>query len=122
MKTSLLNKFISALRSGKYKQTTGNLAEVSDETVLADHGLFHPINYCALGVLAEISGFKKELDGDNITFAGEEQIFNETMRKKVGLSEEIHDEIFNMNDDGASFKKIASFLEKNKKKLVKMAT
>lgn len=122
MKESLFNKFITALRSGKYKQTTGNLAKISEEKVWTDHGICSEVNYCALGVLAEVSSFKRSLDGDNITFNGEDSTLNEYMRKKIGLPQSIHDEIFQLNDDGASFRKIATFLEKNKKKFVKKAS
>lgn len=98
MKKALKAKWVAALRSGKYKQTTGQLVEESERGKLS---------YCCLGVLCEISPRVKELnlhdailDIPALDYAG------------FTLAQSIH--LQSMNDDGGNgFKRIATWIEKN---------
>lgn len=117
MKKSVMKKWVKALRSGKYKQGSFQLAE---ETLEGD------MAYCCLGVLCELSGFSYDV---NDPFPPEE------VAKWAGLKNYDEDgeasEMFlvpyrgkkvslvNLNDggrgvvDAKSFKQIALYIERN---------
>ncbi len=107
MDPELKQKWLDALRSGKYKQGEGQLRNVQDE-------------FCCLGVLADIQGrrwrrhvalggydYGISCDG-NTDFGGEDDprllaaIGNADRRKKLIV----------MNDSGKSFKQIAAYIQR----------
>jgi hypothetical protein len=119
-------KWVKALRSGKYKQGEGLL--VQGKRNKKGHKVFE---YCCLGVLAEVSGFKKEellnrgllrgiegecglntVNGTPIKEGNEEV----TIKTKRSISGEV-DNLADANDVGVSFKAIATWIEKNYKLL-----
>jgi hypothetical protein len=114
-------KWLKALESGRYKQTTGQLRDVQ-----ADYGT---ASYCCLGVLCNIEkekGQKWEVD----TFIGgvsmlpdfegnmypdEDRYYDmppTNIMDKLNLSEDLASALAQMNDNGSTFKEIAAFLRK----------
>ena len=118
-------KWVKALRSGKYKQGRESLVGENKGEC----------QYCCLGVLAKINGFSEDdmgghallthdlvqtceirsesgdafdEDGDNIP---------EGIRLRVGRTNNSFDNLAGANDGGASFKAIATWIEKNYEKL-----
>ena len=106
--SEMKQKWIDALRSGKYNQVKGTLkGQQPDGT----------IGYCCLGVFAEING--KELkveeiyqDCDGETFVVEEGptgIYNFCRENIPGF---VVGDGISMNDDGRTFEEIADMIEK----------
>lgn len=120
MKKELFKKWVKALRSGKYKQTAGALIEVDSEAELKDHGLCHEVNYCVVGVLADLA-LEKNIYGTDISFGddGDKEKLSVFTLEKVGMSEGMQEKLIEMNDNKKmSFKRIAAFLEKNRAEFV----
>ena len=113
MKNNIARRWANALRSGKYKKTTGALKR--------DDG-----SYCALGVLCDL--YKKdgkplgekpaknpEEDRDDaVSMGGEVHIPPKKVLNWAGLGIIQAEEIAGMNDDGHSFRKIATHIDKNR--------
>lgn len=101
----LKNKWIKALRSGKFKQGNG---------ILKRKNYKNDYEYCCLGVLAEISGCKIKTGG---TFLESKSISNvskipEFMRGSKDRS--VPEMLANRNDSGRwSFIRIANWIDKN---------
>lgn len=91
MSKSLKNKWVAALRSGKYEQTTGRLRRVRASGI-------HLTGHCCLGVLQEVAG--RECGGK--LFASEDL-----------LPRDIQKTLAVRNDDGWTFKRIASWVERH---------
>ena len=122
MKKSKAMKWVKALRSGKYKQATGFLK------VKEDSG---DCSYCCLGVLGEINKLgdsflvsKDLLDSYQVreacniaTCSGTpfDEEGNVDILLRVKNKYVTFDSLAYANDNGASFKSIASWIEKNYK-------
>ncbi len=101
--------WVAALRSGDYKQTTGQL----NKTVLDEQ------RFCCLGVLCDIQGRKWYQRGRSFHVLGRK--FNETKAHRtmppatalaqVGVSTMFAKELARKNDDGRDFNWIANFIE-----------
>lgn len=94
MNPELKQKWIEALRSGKYKQGKKRLR--------------HAGRYCCLGVLADIQGadwrtYHVRDDGDEIL----------SEKWAAGLSLKDQERLADRNDSGASFSEISDLIEKN---------
>ncbi len=92
MKARLKSKWLKALRSGKFKQTEGELHNHE--------------GYCCLGVLRAICTepkLRKE-PGD--------ELIDLLQLPKIGLTEKQQTRLATMNDYGQSFTKIAKWIEK----------
>ncbi len=98
MKRKLAQKWVAALRSGKYNQTTGRL---KDE-----------IGYCCLGVLCEISEARADGPGkyiENYTEVGLKSMtgkldpYYEPNMDTLSLSK--------LNDEGYTFNEIADIIQ-----------
>lgn len=117
--TKFKKDWVKALRSGKYKQTEGNLCTAGDKYD----------SFCCLGVAANIlieAGNELEWS-DKADFAGHLTLHNiktdnvecgtlydvapEWMKKWLSQYES---EVISMNDYGHSFKSIAYYIEKTK--------
>lgn len=100
MKAELKQKWIDALRSGKYSQAKGRLE---------DGG-----SYCCLGVLCVVAGLKIAKEGDYVDgtalYEGYDPIWN-IFGGRPGESPQ--DRLAPMNDEGKSFSVIADYIEKN---------
>lgn len=108
MKKRLRNKWIKALRSGDYAQTTGMLNDTYDKA------------YCCLGVLCIVAG--EEFDkGGYIHYklpSGEEDREGSALPKCLKTKWEITNvdeaKLVDMNDqEGCSFSAIADWIEEN---------
>lgn len=118
MNTEIKEKWLKALRSGEYIQTTGILKD--------DRG------YCCLGVLCDLYRKDKNIQG----FDNEKGIFIDLFENKsneiltddvmlwagldnrdpavsLGLKEFFSNTLSNLNDNGESFNEIADLIEQN---------
>lgn len=99
MNKQLRDKWIKALRSGKYKQTTGVLKS-------GDH-------YCCLGVLCKVAG--KRINAEEMNLDNRPVL--RKLRDALELGEEkdmnVQCVLTGMNDDGKSFKTIANWIARN---------
>ena len=133
MKKDIATRWIKALRSGKYKQGNGTLCEVTTKGT----------KHCCLGVLIDMyqqeckQKKKKALtvkrihdDGDGSIVAygstRETDVLPVAVKKWAGMRSRNGDletdiycgmDLVSMNDDGDSFKKIASVIEKKYEEL-----
>lgn len=114
MKAERKAEWCAALRSGKYKQGTGQLKEVIDGVP----------QYCCLGVLAEIDGALIKVDRalyyEDWTVPN--PLFDDDTNRSSGyyqgkldgkyeITEEQMFKLANMNDRLASFSEIADYIE-----------
>lgn len=115
-------EWVKALRSGKFKQTQDTLKEVDENDQVIGH--------CCLGVLGEINKCDEEFLRSYGTLDSQEVFLtcglkNDTGRPvdkmdnhvsiKIGAMQ--YPNLAEANDDGVSFKKIATWIEKNYKLL-----
>lgn len=95
----LKTKWIRALKSGKYKQTTG---------ALKNHE-----GFCCLGVLCDLinpKGWRGDKDYE-FNFNGSRTGF---MPVRMGiLPKKIQKQLADLNDNGESFEDIAEYIKKN---------
>jgi hypothetical protein len=126
MTRKTLNKWVKALRSGKFKQARSKLRGPVfkyDDKAVADCSpvysdedeliILHPIGYCCLGVLAEVCPQKEApIDLETSSLLSAEYL------DKIGLSEQTQAMLSHMNDTGKNFKRIARYLENRFNKLV----
>lgn len=105
MKAELRQKWIDALRSGKYTQCTGKLVRNPSEERLS---------YCCLGVLCDVAGFKRVGDTfemDMVTTLHfdltDKALEHFNMKRSQSAC------LVSLNDDeGQSFEDIADYIEK----------
>lgn len=107
MKRDVMRKWVKALRSGKYKQTTGVLK--------------NELGYCCLGVLCDIKA-KEQKKKFNGIGDEDEDVLSVTQMKWAGMKTKDgkcgNNKLTFMNDyKGRSFAYIADFIEANYKKL-----
>lgn len=113
MKKSVKRKFLSALRSGKFKQTTEQLCEVD-----TDDNTEH---FCCLGLLcaihnAEVSPNKSNwaVNNGNAFYMGELDMPPSVVEKWSGLSGQEMRVLAGLNDnDRYTFSQIADYVEKH---------
>lgn len=108
MKQELKDKWVAALRSGEYKQSTsmGQLRTPKD----SDKGVLH----CCLGVLAEVAGLKISFSGMNIVSCDKargytplQELINEDAKEPMTTTD-----FYNLNDtEELSFDEIADIIE-----------
>lgn len=122
-------KWVKALRSGKYKQGKETLVKVKGFYDLSDEEA--KVTHCCLGVLGEICGI------DRILLSRYDSL-QDGMDEHCGLSSDTaipsnngacmikfkhkgkvryFDDLAGANDSGVSFKRIATWIEKNYKLL-----
>jgi hypothetical protein len=99
MNAKLKTKWLKALRSGKFKQTTGQLR---------NRGAM-----CCLGVLAHIQGCEwkrgvPRVEGRQIA----ENSTSVLTAEFVDIPTDTQQHLASMNDSGQSFREIADFIEK----------
>lgn len=110
MKNELKKRWISALRSGKYKQTSEYLCD--------DRG------WCCLGVLCDLvdSSRWSEVDEDEHTYARSYRFDYNTIEREfpdydwlndIGLDLNIARYLAASNDEGESFNTLADFIEES---------
>lgn len=127
MRRNVAKKWVSALRSGRYKQIRKALKRVNNNQVES---------FCALGVLCDL--YQKEhpenplpeekqsdktKNGNEVAFGGETGILPKEVMDWAGLRnqevffEEKEATIPELNDKGTTFKTIADLIEKNQDKI-----
>jgi hypothetical protein len=132
MDKDIKTKWIAALRSGEYKQTTGVLARMHYSS--PDGSQLH---HCCLGVLCEVVGLKREPTPWNINihqyFTGHheeegwpeavETTLPDALAKSLGFPQAEHGtdgdgwlpesrvSLAQLNDDGSTFDEIADLIE-----------
>lgn len=144
MNTRAFNKWLKALRSDEFEQTTSELVdELSpDGCYIDEFGMPiefgdnitpRAIGYCCLGVAAEVLDVDSGTPWDQLSLAPKELI--DALGIPIKMEEEhppTRSTVFDitvkggrtnvtassMNDSGKSFKTIARWLEKNKDKLI----
>ena len=106
------NKWMKALRSGKYKQTNGFL-------YVKTASISQPRGYCCLGVLARVQGAKfvpynmglspvlGKIKNEDASYLSPEF--------SCGMTQDQQSDLASMNDNGKSFKEIAAWIKKNVK-------
>lgn len=118
MEKRLKAKWVRALRSGRYKQTGGDLKNAE--------------GYCCLGVLCSVAGARwtgEEWGGLKPILRGkvikheDEELLSPSFRRQVGLTKRRQSILTDMNDGGhdkdnvwqepKSFAEIADYIEKN---------
>lgn len=112
MDADLKQKWVEALRSGRYQQGKKFLRYTS---------VGYGDQYCCLGVLCEISGLAKWQAGPGeepfmADFGNEksDDLIPEGAMEKLGLSQVSHDHLWWLNDHGgSSFPFIADWIERN---------
>ncbi|MDE1971074.1 MAG: hypothetical protein KGI50_05900 [Patescibacteria group bacterium] len=107
--TETQEKWLQALESGKYEQTVTCLRN--------DRG------FCCLGVFCEIEGCQKSQDGGYVVNGVRyNSRLPDELTAKLGLKNDIGSititvSLTSMNDNGMSFKDIATFCRKNPEKV-----
>ena len=110
MNPEIKQKWLEALRSGKYKQGRGLLRDSKNQ-------------FCCLGVLCDIikpNGWRLSphtipiptysfLYGDGAA----EFVLRNNVLKYVGMTDVQHDALVNLNDNGKTFDEIADYIEAN---------
>ena len=96
-------KWIAALRSGKYKQGTGSLRK-NDK-------------FCCLGVLCDIVDSSKwELprsEGTPIVYDSRTSYLPEKIKNNLNIEYRQQKDLAELNDEGKSFNEIADWIEEN---------
>lgn len=110
MKSDIKAKWVEALRSGNYGQTTGVLHRTNG-------------GFCCLGVLADICGVEWKESSDHITYhlivdecldnPAYEMLPHDWAYNELYLSWETQEELSHMNDGGFDFIEIADWIEEN---------
>ena len=109
MKKDIKKKWIDALRSGKFKQGSGELCNMESN------------KYCCLGVLCEITRqdnphIKRTKEG-HYSLHKKDSVdgqLDDAMLTYFGIDDEIQNELIDMNDDrDKSFKQIADYIKEN---------
>lgn len=101
MDERLKQRWVKALRSGRYKQA-------SDALHYKDGAC------CCLGVLCRISGVKRELDGSGEGFNYDNNYYglSDNLRKKFGVTKRQQNNLVALNDvREKNFKEIADYIE-----------
>jgi hypothetical protein len=112
MDNTLKQRWVSALRSGKYEQGRGMLRHKNDNGLDC---------FCCLGVLCDIYdssrwtllpggefGYRNP-KGDDVTLSG--TYLEGTLKTELGISEEVQVDLGNKNDSFYSFLEIADKIE-----------
>lgn len=101
MKKSVADKWVKALRSGKYKQTKRLLQDVN--------------GHCCLGVLCEISPTKPLMNSSKFlsgnTLISQERVQNwAELQSSAGNTDDDHS-LASLNDEGYTFDEIADIIQ-----------
>jgi len=123
-------KWVKALRSGKFKQKAGTLVSVEENHEGETEKI---LGYCCLGVLGEVCGMDKgDLIGVDFLDAGIGGLKSGIGSFQTGEGEEVYkgialrdrtnkvrrfSNLADANDAGVSFRRIATWIEKNYKNL-----
>ncbi len=104
-RTEVYKHWIAALRSGKYKQTEGQLRYYED--------WHRKPSFCCLGVLCDLASKDGGAEWVDSCFMDSYDVLPTKIRKWMKLSEYKEQYLMIMNDSGQSFSTIADYIEKN---------
>ena len=116
MDAKIKKRWVKALRSGKYKRGVGQLCirantppgpnnDMARDSGIAATRHRKPFDrFCCLGVLCDIQ---------DQSFRRNQEFLSQKFAQKVGLSEDTLHRLAGMNDGGYSFRRIASYIERN---------
>ena len=107
MKKELKDKWLQALRSGEYRQTTELLRDVDFADVPG---------FCCLGVLGDVCGLAVWHESGALVL--EDEVYDTEYDAKalalLGLDEDTQNDLINLNDtQRADFNEIANWIEAN---------
>jgi len=113
MKKDIKNKLLTALRSGKYIHTRGELEEIAP---FSDEGTG---KCCALGVLMKINGYSP-WNLENL-WSGEDcygettsqELPSQELLEEWGMDEEDAHEVAMWNDLGSDYSKVIEYIEES---------
>lgn len=126
MEKKVKNDWVQALRSGKYKQTTGRLCRTKPKQKGGTDETPQEGSYCCLGVLCKLYAREKHqrafihtkkrgwrfIDGYSKSFG----LWDMPPDEVLGFAK-VHrvdaENLAQMNDDGATFEEIADYIENN---------
>ena len=126
MKQSIMKKWVAALRSGEYRQTTGSLTVISGAE---DRG------FCCLGVLTDLCAKNFDLPLEAVLSIEQGGGICPDVEKWAGMRSDLGhlprmipvdpeydgsgqcESLANLNDAGADFKRIADVIEEHWEKL-----
>lgn len=111
MDKKLKKAWLTALRSGKFRQAEGTLEERSNGRIKGN---------CCLGVLCRVAGIKPVITGSATHFDEEENWLSANLKKQFGVTQRMQEKLANLNDstddDGKfknTFKTIATYIDKH---------
>lgn len=131
LEKSVKRVWLKALRSGKFKQADGQLCKEIETYDEYDNPTSQGFGHCCLGVLADLKGKLHSHENLGVEFGpefdDEKQTFKETCRltptQKLNRSSgfipaswvdpKAQKVLADLNDNGKSFKRIATWIEKN---------
>jgi len=107
MDNDLKQKWVTALRSGDYRQGQGHLHADGE--------------FCCLGVLCDVANVPWEWNEDIALYVvpdednfGTDDVLPDHLQNRFGLTEAQHEALWKMNDEsGATFSEIADYIDKN---------
>jgi hypothetical protein len=104
MKPEIKKLWVEALESGLYEQGTEYLKHIYSSKV----------EHCCLGVLCEVKAKKahKKLNLDLMRKSEDIEMLNEETLRWAGLDDIVQKKLVNFNDDGKSFRWIASYIRR----------
>lgn len=102
-------RFLKALRSGKYFQGNGSLRTVETDYDWDSKKTIKIVRHCCLGVACDIQEIKKVWGATMIPNKDKYMAVPALLRGNG----EISNKLALMNDSGKSFKQIATWIEKN---------
>ena len=106
MKSEIKQKWLDALRSGKYKQSYGYLYNPNKEGI-------YPVGYCCFGVLCEVTNIEKDDKNEAYIFDGM-KMYSRVPTGFCDLNQLDICDLMSMNDSrNHNFKSIANFIEVN---------
>ena len=109
MKKNIKNKLLTALRSGKYTHTKGELEEI------AKFSEDRTNKCCALGVLMKINGYDTWLIDNQWNGWGEDgqELPSQELLEEWGMDEEESNEIARYNDKAEDYNAVIKYIEEN---------
>jgi hypothetical protein len=103
MDQKLKSKWVAALLSGDYKQTSNKLREGNGSG-----------GYCCIGVLCDISKLGEWGGHDTYNYQDSRSMTGVplAMMPRVGITQDVEDKLTRYNDSGKTFKWIAGYIKR----------
>jgi len=105
---TFIRKWVKALRSGKYKQTTSTLKGHA----LDDAGNFAGVGYCCLGVACKLKAKEAGNKTSMYKYSEDRSSKGAQLAGRWLLPNNDQFKLAKLNDEGKSFSEIADYIEK----------